>query len=249
VSEESVVADLELGSWAPPTSRRSRRYVGATARDRIARELRSQILMGELKPGDRIDLDLLAKEYGVSRTPIREACLALAHDKLVKMAPRTGVSVIGVSVLDLKDNFALMAMLAGRAASWAALRASPEDLAEITACRDEVKAAVAAGRSPSAANYDFHRRINRASRSPRLAVLIAQTAGLFPDNFFESIPAQIPCSLSDHDAIVDALERQDAESAGELSEAHFQQAAQLLDKHIERRWMPPISHPQRSIAE
>ena len=148
--------------------------------------------MGELRPGDKLDLDLLAKEYGVSRTPIREACLSLAHDKLVKMAPRSGVSIIGVSVVDLKDNFALMAMLAGRAASWAALRATPDDLAEVKACRDEVKAAVSDGRSPSAANYDFHRRINRASRSPRLAVLIAQTAGLFPATSSSRSPSKSP---------------------------------------------------------
>jgi DNA-binding GntR family transcriptional regulator len=108
---------------------------------------------------------------------------------------------------------------------------------------------VSDGRSPSAANYDFHRRINRASRSPRLAVLIAQTAGLFPDNFFESIPEQIPCSLSDHDAIVDALERHDAETAKALSEAHFQQAAQLMDEHIERRGRPASGDQQRAIAE
>ena len=152
VDEETAVSDLELGSWAPPANRLGRRHVGGTARDRIARDLRSQILMGELRPGDKLDLDLLAKEYGVSRTPIREACLSLAHDKLVKMAPRSGVSIIGVSVVDLKDNFALMAMLAGRAASWAALRATPDDLAEVKACRDEVKAAVSDGRSPSAAN-------------------------------------------------------------------------------------------------
>ncbi len=117
VDEETAVSDLELGSWAPPANRLGRRHVGGTARDRIARDLRSQILMGELRPGDKLDLDLLAKEYGVSPTPIREACLSLAHDKLVKMAPRSGVSIIGVSVVDLKDNFALMAMLAGRAAS------------------------------------------------------------------------------------------------------------------------------------
>ena len=229
------MSELDQGSWAPPPSaRRARRHLGGTVRDRVARELRSQILLGARKPGDRIDLEELADEFGVSRTPIREACLELAHDKLLHMAPRSGVSVIGISEGDLRDNFALMALLAGQAAGWAAVRATPEELEGIRACRDEVKVAVQAGRSPSVANYDFHRRINRASHSPRLAVLIAQTAGLFPENFFESIPEQIPCSLSEHDSIVEALEMHDAEQAKSLSEAHFQQAGQLLESRIER---------------
>jgi DNA-binding GntR family transcriptional regulator len=232
------MGDLELGSWSTPSQLRPKNF-GETARDRVARELRSQILMRDRKAGERIDIDALAQEFGVSRTPIREACLALEYDKLVKMAPRSGVTVIGVSVVDLKDNFALMAMLAGQAAAWAAERATDEDLAEIEALAEEVKSEVAAGRSPSVANYRFHRRINRASHSARLGVLIAQTAGLFPEDFFASIPEQIPCSLPEHEAIVAALKRRDPDAAKSLNEAHFHGAAELLDAHIEA--LAPVS--------
>jgi DNA-binding GntR family transcriptional regulator len=214
--------------WASPAWAEDRRRVGATVRDRVARELRSQILLGELAPGDRIDLDALASELGTSRTPIREACLELAHDNLVRMAPRSGVTVIGISATDLQDNFALMASLSGMAAAWAATRATTEDLDEIVAQRDAVAEAVRSGRDPSVENYEFHRQINRASHSPRLAVLIAQTARLFPDNFFQSVPEQIPCSLAEHDGIVAALQRHDAVEARTLTESHFQHAAGLL---------------------
>lgn len=229
-----MLDDSELGSWAPPRADTRRQRMGGTTRDRVARELRNQILLGERAPGERIDLDALAEEFGVSRTPVREACLELAHDKLVRMAPRSGVSVIGVSPLDLLDNFALMAMLAGQAAAWAAARATAENLEVIRQSRDRVQAAVRDGQSPTAANYEFHRQINRASHSPRLIVLISQTARLFPDGYFESIPAQIPCSLDEHAQIVVALENHDSATARQVSTAHFLQAAELLDSHISR---------------
>lgn len=221
----------EIGSWGAPTARSVSR-VGGTTRDRVAHELRSQILLGERRPGDRIDLDELAEEFGVSRTPIREACLALALDKLVRMAPRSGVTVIGVSRQDLQDNFALMSELAGVAAWWAAGRATADDLVWIRESRDQVAKAVHTGQSPNVANYDFHRAINRASHSARLSVLIAQTARLFPSDFFEAIPQQIPCSLPEHDEIVRAIEERDATRAKSLTQSHFQQAAQLLDLHM-----------------
>ncbi len=214
--------------WVPPRGATRRLALGATVRDRVARELRSQILLGQRSPGARIDLDALADEFGTSRTPIREACLELAHDNLVRMAPRSGVTVIGVSAEDLQDNFALMASLSGHAAGWAATRATENDRAVIRDHRDAVASAIGLGQDPSVENYNFHRSINRASHSPRLAVLIAQTARLFPEDFFHSVPQQVLCSLSEHDAIVRALERNDAELARQVTEAHFSQAADLL---------------------
>jgi DNA-binding GntR family transcriptional regulator len=224
-----VEARPEEGApWVAPGGARTRPSLGGTVRDRVARELRSQILLGQRPPGTRIDLDALAEEFGMSRTPIREACLELAHDNLVRMAPRSGVTVIGVSTQDLQDNFALMASLSGLAAGWAATRASQDDLEVIREHRDAVAGVIGLGQDPSVENYNFHRSINRASHSPRLAVLIAATARLFPDDFFHSVPEQIPCSLSEHDAIVAALEQHDAGLARQVTEAHFASAADLL---------------------
>lgn len=223
-----VRSDEGAPPWVPPGRATKKLALGGTVRDRVARELRSQILLGQRAPGDRIDLDALAEEFGTSRTPIREACLELAHDNLIRMVPRSGVTVIGVSVVDLRDNFALMASLSGLAAGWAATRATEDDLLAIHEHRGAVAAAIRMGRDPSVENYDFHRSINRASHSPRLAVLIAQTARLFPDNFFHSVPEQIPCSLAEHDAIMRALDQHDAALARRVTESHFTQAADLL---------------------
>ena len=109
-----------------------------TGRERVGEVLRERILAGELAPGERIDLDKYAAEFGTSRTPVREACLALAQDGLVKVVQRSGVTVIGVSPESTIENFQLMAALSGVAAQWAAGKISERDLLRVKELQREI---------------------------------------------------------------------------------------------------------------
>ena len=93
--------------------------IGGTVRSRAAHELRDRVLTGRLRPGDRLDLDEVAEEFGTSRTPVREALLELSYEGLVAVTPRSGITVVGISPEDAVDNFAVLAALAGKAAEWA----------------------------------------------------------------------------------------------------------------------------------
>ena len=73
------------------------RAIGATVRHRAAGELRNRIVSGRLPPGSRLDLDQLTVEFGTSRTPIREALIELSHEGLVTVAPRSGITVLGLT--------------------------------------------------------------------------------------------------------------------------------------------------------
>ena len=95
-------------------------------RERAARELRDRILTGALPAGTRLDLDAITKEFATSRTPVREALLELSYDGLVKVAPRSGVTVIGISPEDVLDSFTILGVLTGQAAAWAARRVTPD---------------------------------------------------------------------------------------------------------------------------
>ena len=215
------------------------RKPGGTVRDRAARELRDRILVGDLAPGTRLDLDQLAEEFGTSRTPVREACLALQHEGLVRVAPRAGVTVVGVTPEDTVENFAIMAVLSGVAAAWAAERITPQELKMIRGLRTTVVAAVESEGDIAGANWAFHREINRASRSPRLLRLLAQTGRMIPMSFFKVFPEQIPCSLTDHDALVEALENKDPHRARTITERHFAESGRLLSAHLEHGdWTP-----------
>lgn len=219
-------------AWRMSRAARSDSYIGMTARDRAAQELRHRILLGDLSAGDRIDLDKLAAQFGTSRTPIREALLELADDGLVRMAPRTGITVLGVTETDLLDNFDLMASLSGSAARWAAERASVPERAQIAQRRDEVAEAARQGGDVALANFEFHRCINHASHSPRVKALIARTARLFPERFSVAVPEQVPCSLREHDLIVDAIAAGEGQRAHDEMENHFRAAATRLRAHL-----------------
>ncbi len=225
-----VEADAIAESAAPWTlSDEGRRSAfNITVRDRISRELRNRILLGTLAAGDRLDLDGLADEFGTSRTPVREACLGLAVDGLVALAPRSGITVVGITQRDLLDNFELMATLSGVAASWAAVRADADDIEAIGVRRDEVARAIESGGDTALANLLFHRQVNLASHSPRVIAALAQTARLFPERFFDEFPDQIPCSIREHEMLVDAVVRRDAERARAVTVEHFRQAAERL---------------------
>jgi DNA-binding GntR family transcriptional regulator len=212
--------------------------VGGTVRARAAEELRNRILTGGLAPGTRLDLDALTAEFGASRTPIREALLELSYEGLVEVAPRSGITVIGLTPRDVLDNFAILGTLAGKAAEWAAARITDDELDHIRILADDVSDA-AAGVDHSddrlvAANWRFHRAVHRASGSPRILTLIRQTVGVVPTNFFDVFPDQGQHSAADHDDLVAALARRDGAGARLVAERHVTDAGAALAHFLEQ---------------
>jgi DNA-binding GntR family transcriptional regulator len=212
--------------------------VGGTVRARAAEELRNRILTGALAPGRRLDLDALTAEFGASRTPIREALLELSYEGLVEVAPRSGITIIGLSPRDVLDNFALLGTLAGKAAEWAAARITDEELARIQELAGDVTAASATPGAAKdhlvAANWRFHRAVHRASGSPRILTLIRQTVGVVPTNFFDVFPDRGQHSADDHDEIVAALAGRDGAAARNAAEQHVTDAGAALARFLEQ---------------
>ena len=139
------------------------KLISTTVRAQAADELRDRILTGRLRPGDRLDLDQLTAEFGISRTPIREALLELSYEGLVAITPRSGMAVVGITPEDAVDNFAILAALAGKGAELATARISSEELHELRA----LAGAIGGSDDVVAANRYFHRAINLAVRARR----------------------------------------------------------------------------------
>jgi DNA-binding GntR family transcriptional regulator len=206
-----------------------------TVRARAAQELRNRILTGAIPPGTRLDLDALTAEFGTSRTPVREALLELSYEGLVEVAPRSGITVIGMTPQDALDNFGILGSLAGKAAEWAAQRATEDDLRSIRAIADDVTRASKAGTGELvAANWRFHRAVHFASGSRRIVSLIRQTVGVVPTNFFDVFPDQREHSAADHDELVAALTRRDGKTARLVAEQHVTEAGVALARFIEK---------------
>jgi DNA-binding GntR family transcriptional regulator len=198
--------------------------IGGTVRSRAARELRDRVLTGQLRPGDRLDLDEITREFGISRTPVREALLELSYEGLVAVTPRSGITVIGITPEDAVDNFAVLAALAGKAAEWATTRITRPQLEELHRLAADV------GEAPDVvgANRTFHRAVNLASGSPRLMTYLRQAVRVVPGSYFELLPEQERRSRVEHAALLDAIDRGDGTAARAIAEAHVLDAGAAL---------------------
>jgi len=196
--------------------------IAGTVRERAARELRDRILTGALPAGTRLDLDAITKEFATSRTPVREALLELSYDGLVKVAPRSGITVIGITPEDLLDSFTILGVLTGQAAAWAARRVTREGVERLRDLATDIDA-----------NWDFHREIHRAAHSRRLMAQIRQAVRVVPSNFLAMFPEHEHHSLDDHQALVSALADGDADKARGIAERHVLDAGRSLASRLE----------------
>jgi DNA-binding GntR family transcriptional regulator len=208
--------------------------ISGTVRERAARELRDRILTGALPAGSRIDLDAITEEFATSRTPVREALLELSFEGLVQVAPRSGVTVIGISPTDVLDSFTILGVLTGQAAAWAAQRIESEELDMLRGLAADVVAR-SGDDSIGEANWHFHQKIHRAAHSPRLMTQIKQAARVVPTNFLTLFPDHEKHSLDDHQELLDALAEKDVERARTIAERHVLDAGRSLVDWLEQR--------------
>ncbi len=219
----------------PPESRQLRRLV--------ADRLRSDILEGRLPPGKWLRQEQIAQEMGVSQMPVREALRELAAEGLVVHEPYRGARINSVSPADAIDLYASRAAIEGLAARAAAHSITPEELAQLKQLTARMKRKL----SPKhiveyrELNRRFHTIIFTASRRPFLIRLLQQLWSTFPsmllDSFGKTARAPIPGretdDIEEHQAIIDALQKGDAEAAGRAMQAHLEETlrhlAALLD--------------------
>ena len=131
----------------------------------VAERLRKRIFAHELTPGTWIDEQKLAEEYGISRTPLREALKVLASEGLVDLRPRRGCYVTEISRQDTDDIFPLIALLEGRCASEAVKRAKPADISALKGIHEQLESAARDGRINAffESNQEFHKKIQELS--------------------------------------------------------------------------------------
>ncbi len=208
--------------------------ISGTVRERAARELRDRILTGALPAGSRVDLDAITEEFSTSRTPVREALLELSFEGLVRVAPRSGITVIGISPADVLDSFTILGVLTGQAAAWAAERIGAEELEMLRELASDV-AARSGDDSIGEANWLFHQKIHHAAHSPRLMAQIKQAARVVPTNFLTLFPDHEKHSLDDHQDLLDAFGAKDAERARAIAERHVLDAGRSLADWLEQR--------------
>ena len=143
-------------------------------RDVVFRALRQAILKGSLKPGERLMEIQLAKKLGVSRTPIREAMRMLELEGLVKMVPRKGAEVAGITEKNLRDVLEVRRALEELAIELACTRMNDNDKKELVHLNKVFKEAVKNHDAIQIAKADeaFHEFIYAGTCNKKLIQLI-----------------------------------------------------------------------------
>lgn len=215
----------------------ARRRSPASLSEIAAREIRQRVLSGDLRPGEKVDQDTLATELGISKLPVREALISLAHEGLIEQVARRGAFVTALSRDDIRDHYVVFGFVAGRAAERAAPRISNDGLAQLGRLAQQMESG-SPGPAQDSLNFEFHRVINHAADSRRLVSILGSLGRLIPHGWFESHDGWAERAHVEHREILDALERRDGHAARALTEAHFAGGGDVAVRRLEahRYW-------------
>lgn len=210
--------------------------------EEVAERLRNRIFSQELKPGERIDEQLLTREFGISRTPLREALKVLQAEGLVTLVPRRGCFVAQLSEHDLDDIYAIVALLESRCAAEVASTRTEADLKRLHLLHKKLEQIAASGalQRYADANTEVHEAMqdiagNRWQKDilKDLRRILKLSRGLTI-----GLPGRLEDSLREHAELLDAIERRDSARAEALMHAHVLRQREALRAMQEQESAP-----------
>ena len=205
----------------------SREMLSSKIKDRIMQS----ILEGELQPGDRVVETRIARELGVSQSPVREAIRDLTSVGFLEVEPYRGARIRQFTMEEALDDMEMRGELEAIAARRAAERITPAQIALLRGLVEEMRAMGEAGDAHSQAtkNTEFHRTVVRVAASPALERMWGLLEPFARTYFTAMVSGADLVWLGDrHTAIVDALEARDGDLAATVMRQHAKEATQLL---------------------
>lgn len=221
--------------------------------------LRAMILQGDLRPGEKIHEDRLCEQFGVSRTPIREALKVLASEGVLQIQPHRGVIVAPISPEAVAELFPIMASLERLAGTLACAKATDRDIARIRAMHDTMLAHYR--RKEEAEYLRLNRHIHEAffevADNPTLMSFYQQV--LTRIHAFRFVTRKRPehwrQAVEEHEEIMKAFEKRDAKKLSRLLEEHItgttvQIASDAIASTLQKAppQLPDLIKPKRSVG-
>lgn len=203
-----------------------------TKAELVYEELREAVVTGRLVPGQRIDQDSLANDYGVSMMPVRQALVRLESQRLVESRPHHGVLVASMSAEDMEEIYAMRALLEQLVAGRAAERITEESLAALDSLLQAQDQAIDDGDFGLYVRLDrrFHRELYGASNMRRACDSIEDLRDA-SDRYVHVYAAHRGRSngaIEEHRKMIIAARARDAAVLGELCKEHVRAASELL---------------------
>ena len=186
--------------------------------EEVAELLRQRIFAAkpnDMEPGAWIDEMKLSAEYGISRTPLREAIKVLAAEGLVTMKMRRGAYVTEVNEKDLRDVFHLMAVLEADAAGVVAQSATDQQLQELDVMHHQLQKSVKDRIKFFSINEAFHIKLLQIADNKWAGQMVADLRKVMKLNRAQSLlkAGRIEESLAEHAVIMAALKTRDVSAA------------------------------------
>ena len=195
----------------------------------LTEKLREAIIFGEIMPETRLTEEFIADRFRVSRSPVRDALRRLEADGLIRREDRRGARVAAISRRDLDEVYLCRIPLEGLAASEAAVRRKPDQLAQLESCLSEMEAVSGDTLAYFRANVAFTDAVHAASDNStvrRLLAGIGMQALRYRFLAYRSAPSLMSLSVEGNKDLMAAVRRSDAKQARAVTEAL-----------IERSWL------------
>ena len=211
----------------------------STLADRVCQQIITAIVKGEIKAGEKISEPELARTYGISRGPLREAIRRLEGLILVESRPNVGARVVQLSVKELLEIYRVREALEGMACRLAAINMSDDEIKALRTLLDQHQAGIEQQEGQAyfqkEGDLDFHYRIVMGSGNSKLQELLAadlyHLVRMYRYQF--SLSSSRPTmALREHHQILDAIESRDEELAELLMRRHISASRRNIESKL-----------------
>jgi len=195
--------------------------------------LRKKIFEYRFEPGARINAEQIAKELGVSRTPVWEAIGRLEHEKLVENFPNKGVHIKELTFKEAMDLYSVREVLEGMAAKLATMSIKEPDIKKLESLLEKQKIAAEKKDVPlySSLDYDFHSVIYGASGNTYLEELL-NTIKYNTRPIHVHIQDHLNFLCDDHSKLICAIKNHDIQGAKEAIVLHIRKVREIIRKEM-----------------
>ncbi len=201
----------------------------------VAERLRAQIVAGELASGSKLRQVEIARRFGVSTTPVREALAALQREGLVRLHPQRGAVVFVPTVEDLREHYEIRAALESLAAARTAERFQGHWAKPLAALLDEMSTGPAADRY-IALNQRFHTQLYEHCGRTRLVEMIAglrDASSAYLHIYRAAADFPVERLDAEHRRILGACVARDAGEAAVATREHLQNTVEHVASRLE----------------